>query len=153
MLPAGILRAATLALLVLTAGSLHAQETDRDSANAESAVRAFHEALRKGDVAAVERLLAPDAVILEGGYRESRTEYLSHHLRADIEFAQAVPSETLDVHSAVRGDVAWVSSTSKSSGSFREKPVHRFGAELVVLSRTPDGWEIRAVHWSSRRAE
>lgn len=151
MLPSMLVRTAVFASMLLVAGSLHGQGADKDSANVEAAVGAFHAALHEGDVAAVERLLAPDAVILEGGHRESRAEYLSHHLHADIEFAQAVRSETLGVHSTVLGDVAWVSSTSKTSGTFKDTPVHLVGAELVVLSRTGDGWQIRAVHWSSRK--
>lgn len=53
-------------------------------------------------------------------------------------------------HLAASGDAAWVSSTSTTNGEFRGRVVHSTGAELMVLRRTPDGWRIAAIHWSSR---
>lgn len=91
-------RTPVFASMLLLASSLHGEGADQASANVEAALGALHAALRKGDVGAVERLLAPDAVILEGGHRESWAEYLSRFLQAGIEFARAVRSETLDVH-------------------------------------------------------
>lgn len=132
---------------------LHAQTAAHDTAGVEAAVRAFHEALRAGDAAAVERMLASDALILEGGQRETRAEYLSHHLQADIEFARAVPSRTRKLEARVIGDVAWVTSTSVSEGTFRDRPIKLAGAELIVLARRGTAWEIRAIHWSSRQAK
>jgi ketosteroid isomerase-like protein len=122
-----------------------------DSAAAARAVEQFHRALASGDSAAALALLAPDAVILESGGTQTRAEYQSHHLPADIEFARAVPSTRGAVRVTVRGDVAWASSTSTTQGEYRGRTLNSAGAELVVLSRTPDGrWLIRAIHWSSR---
>jgi len=148
-----ILHPVIFALALVYPAGLLAQKADTNPAKPESAVLAFHEALRTGDVAAVKRLLASDAVILEGGQRESRDEYLSHHLEADIEFAKAVPSQTRKLESNVNGDVAWVISTSVSAGAFRDRPVNLVGAELVVLARSGGEWKIRAVHWSSHQAK
>ena len=139
-----------LSLALLGAGATGAHAADAAAAEAESAVHAFHAALRVGDVAAVQRLLAADAVILEGGVRESREEYLAHHLAADIEFAKAVPTRPRTLQARVQGEVAWVHSSSRSVGSFRKRPVDLEGAELVVLTRRGAGWEIRAIHWSAR---
>jgi ketosteroid isomerase-like protein len=50
----------------------------------------------------------------------------------------------------VRGDAAWVSSTSTTTGEYRGRQVNSSGAELMVLARTPQGWRIAAIHWSSR---
>jgi hypothetical protein len=55
-----------------------------DSAAAAAAVGAYHRALASGDTAAALALLAPDAVVLESGGAESRDEYRSHHLAADM---------------------------------------------------------------------
>ena len=148
-----MLRYLILLTVFLPMGALRAQVVDTDSLAAEAAVRAFHIALRAGDSPAIERFLAPDAVILEGGARESRAEYLSHHLKADIEFAQAVPSQFEKMESRVQGNVAWVITTSVSAGSFRSREVKLKGAELVVLTRSGADWTIRAVHWSSRQAK
>ncbi|MDF0675495.1 MAG: nuclear transport factor 2 family protein [Nitrospira sp.] len=131
------------------AGSIFAQQSDPDALAAQAAVRSFHEALRRGDVQAVQELLATDAVILEGGHLESRQEYLRHHLSADIEFAKAVPSKVTKSETTVSGQTAWVHSVTVSQGKFHNRKIKLSGAELVVLTRTASGWEIRAVHWSS----
>lgn len=151
---------ATVALIVCVAGEANAQEGHAvtagepavvDSLAVVAAVRRFHAALRAGDSTTVLRLLAGDAEVLESGGRETRAEYRSHHLGADIEFVQAVRSTVRDMRATVRGDVAWVTSTSESAGTFRKSEINSVGAELMVLSRTSDGWQIRAIHWSSAR--
>ena len=121
-----------------------------DSASVASVVHQYQRALATGDSAAALALLAPDAVILESGGIETREEYRSHHLKSDIEFARAVKSTDSPLRVRVRGDVAWVASTSTAEGQFRGRPVNSFGAELMVLTRTARGWEIAAIHWSSR---
>ena len=117
-----------------------------------AAVNGFHEALRRGDGAAVMKLLTPDAVILEAGGIETRTEYEGHHLGEDMEFAKAVPSTRSDHRVQIDGNTAWVTSRSTTEGSFNGKPVNSVGAELVVLTKSDQGWQIRAIHWSSRKA-
>ncbi|MHB1192837.1 MAG: nuclear transport factor 2 family protein [Longimicrobiales bacterium] len=120
-----------------------------DSAAVADAVRDFHRALQTADTAAVLRLLGSDAQVAESGSVESRDEYLSHHLPADIAFAGAVTRETGPLSVMVSGDVAWAMSTSRASGVFRGRAVDSVGAELMVLSREGDAWRIRAIHWSS----
>jgi ketosteroid isomerase-like protein len=123
----------------------------RDSAEVARTVERFHQALAQGDSAAALSLLAPDATILESGGSETVAEYRSHHLPADIEFARAVPGTRSPIRVTGRGDAAWAVSTSITSGAFRGRPVNSSGAELMVLTRTADGWRIAAIHWSSRR--
>lgn len=134
-------------------GTLAWSETlSSDAGPITAAVDRFHDALRRGDAKAVIELLAPDAIILEGGAIETRAEYESHHLAADMAFAKAVPSIRSDVHVRIDGSTAWLTSRSKAEGSFEGKPVNSVGVELVVLTKTSDGWRIRAIHWSSHRA-
>jgi ketosteroid isomerase-like protein len=139
-------------LLAAPLGPVHAQGTDADAAAVASAVRDFHAALEAGDAQTVSRLLAPDAAILEGGDRETRKEYLDHHLQADIKFAQAVPARHSNIDVTMSGEVAWAISTSVTQGTYESKPVNLAGAELMVLSKTPAGWVIRSIHWSSRKS-
>ena len=127
-----------------------AQSPADDSTAVTATVRAFHHALAAGDSAGAMRLLAADAVILESGGRESRDEYAAHHLPEDIAFARAVPSQPGPVQVTVSGDVAWASSTSVMQGTYRNQRFDMVVAELMVLSRVAAGWEIRAIHWSSR---
>ncbi|MDP2958246.1 MAG: nuclear transport factor 2 family protein [Longimicrobiales bacterium] len=123
-----------------------------DSAAVASAVHAFHGALQAGDTAAVLHLLGSDVLVAESGGLENRDEYLSHHLPGDMAFAAAVSRELGPMAVTVSGDVAWAMSTSRTSGTFRDRAVNSVGAELMVLSRDGDAWRIRAIHWSSRQA-
>jgi ketosteroid isomerase-like protein len=124
-----------------------------DSAAVVRTVSRFHAALEAGDTATVKTLIAPDLQVLEGGEVESRAQYFAHHLAADIEFARAVRSERTVVSYVSEGNVAWLTSTSTASGKFNGRDINSVGAELMILSRTPEGWKIRAVHWSSARRQ
>jgi ketosteroid isomerase-like protein len=151
---ASVRRFVPAAFTVLTACFTHparAQSTP-DSAAVIAVVERFHAALRAGDSVTVVAQLAPDVVVLESGDIETRAAYLAHHLPADIEFAKAVTSQRDPALVQIRGDVAWTSSTAKTRGTFRGREVNSVGAELMVLTRTPDGWKISAIHWSSHRA-
>jgi ketosteroid isomerase-like protein len=113
-------------------------------------VERYHKALAHGDSAAALALLSPAAVIVESGRIESFREYRSHHLPADIAFARAVKATRSPVGVTVKGDVAWTTATTTARGTYGGKPINSAGAELMVLTRTPTGWTISAIHWSSR---
>lgn len=121
-----------------------------DSADVVATVERFHAALTAGDSAGAMALLAPDAIILESGGVETREEYRSHHLPGDMAYAKSMKSTRKPIRVTVRGDVAWASSTSTTTGESRGRAVNSAGAELVVLARTASGWRISAIHWSSR---
>jgi ketosteroid isomerase-like protein len=138
------------ALQALQALPAWAQSAEGEASAASSTVRAYHEALASGDSKAALALLADDAVIMESGDRETREEYAIHHLSADIQFAQAVRTIHSNIAVNVRGEVAWVSSTSLTTGTFKGRSISSNGAELMILSKSTTGWVIRAIHWSSR---
>ena len=129
-------------------GAPHAR-AGADSAAVAETVQRFHRALAAADSAGALALLAPDVLVQESGGQETRAEYRSHHLAADIEFARAVRSQQGPIRVRVRGDVAWATSTSTTQGEFRGRAVNSAGAELMVLTREPAGWRIAAIHWSS----
>jgi ketosteroid isomerase-like protein len=122
-----------------------------DSMEAARTVDRFHQALARGDSAAVLGLLTPNATIVESGDVETFTEYRAHHLPADIEFARTVKAVRSPTRVTVRGDAAWAVATSTVRGNFRGRPVDSVGAELMVLTRSPAGWRIVAIHWSSHK--
>ena len=124
-----------------------------DSAAAMRVVSRFHETLKRGDTTGIQALLAPDLKVLEGGGVENRQEYLSHHLSEDIEFAKAVNEKKTSTSYTCDGNVAWLVSTSTSTGTFNGRPIDSVGAELMILNRTTKGWKIRAIHWSSARRQ
>jgi ketosteroid isomerase-like protein len=139
------------AALTLCASAVAA--TPDESAIVGSTVEAFHNALTHGDGKAAMNLLAPEAVILESGSAESRADYEREHLPEDINFARTVRSVRSDVHVEINGDTAWLTSHSKSEGTFEGKPINSAGVELVVLTKTAEVWRIRAIHWSSHKAK
>lgn len=154
---------AVVPALVLLAGAVlaapaSAQDMDHamhhgsgaDSAAVASVVTAFHEALAAGDSARALALLAPGARILEGGGVETRDEYASHHLGADMAFASAVPRERGPLEVRVMGDVAWVTSDSRVQGTYRDREIDARGTELAVVARHGGEWKIEAVSWTSR---
>lgn len=134
----------------LAASKAHAPIQPSDSANVVQVVARFHAALASGDSAAALGLLDRDAIILESGAAETREEYRSHHLAADIEFARAVKSKQSVVRVRLSGNAAWVASTSATKGQFADRPIDSDGAELVVLRKVEGRWRIAAIHWSSR---
>lgn len=138
-------------LLAAPAATAGAQDRAADSSAAALAVHAYHQALEAGDSTAALALLADDAVILEAGGIETRAEYRANHLPADIAFARAVPATRSPLAVTIQGDVAWISSTSTSTGTYEGRDIRSQGAELMVLTRDGTSWRIRAIHWSSRR--
>jgi ketosteroid isomerase-like protein len=125
-------------------------DTAADSTAVVAVMRQFRDALIGGDSAAAMALLHPDVRVLESGGIETRDEYAAHHLPADMAFLRAIPGTQDLVRLDVRGDVAWAASVSSQQGTFRDRQVNSRGAESMVLVRTPEGWRIAAIHWSSR---
>ena len=138
-----------LVAVMLSVGAVSAPADDAQDVTAT--VNAFYDALGRGDGAAAMKLLAPDATIIEGGATQTRAEYESHHLGADMEFAKAVPSTRSDARVQVNGETAWLSSASRTEGSYKDRAINSRGAELMVLTKTPEGWRIRVIHWSSQK--
>lgn len=123
--------------------------TAPDRSSIAGAVEGFHSALVQGDRASAMSLLADDAQILESGHRETRDEYENGHLAEDIEFAKAVPSTRGALIVRQDGNVAWTTSSGRSTGRFHGNDVDAETAEMMVLTKRGDGWQIRAIHWSS----
>jgi len=121
-------------------------------AEAESALDGFHAALAAGDRDATLAKLDPAVVIFEAGGAElSRDEYASHHLAGDMEFLAATTTERIDRRTGASGDLVWVLTRTKTTGTWEGKDVASRGTETALLARGPDGWKIVHLHWSSRR--
>lgn len=121
-----------------------------DSSDVAAVVQRFDALMAAGDSAGILALLAADAVVLESGGMETRAEFRSHHLPADINFARAVKGQQGPITVRVQGEVAWASSTTIMEGESRGRQINSVSAELMVLSRESGTWKIRAIHWSSR---
>jgi len=121
---------------------------------ARQAVEGFHAALAAGETQRALDYLAPDVLIVEeGGAERSRAEYASHHLAADAAFTHAVPSTPLASTGEAIGDLAYMVTESRMTGTYNGKPVDRLSAESMMLRNGPAGWKIVHIHWSSRAAK
>lgn len=117
---------------------------------AAAVVDAFHAALRRGDTRAALGFLASDALIFEsGGVERGKAEYASHHLAADAAFSQAVPGTVSRRAGEAVGNVAWIATEGRTTGTYKGKPVDRRTVETMVLRRTGGSWKIAHIHWSS----
>jgi ketosteroid isomerase-like protein len=111
----------------------------------------FYGAMKTGDKSAAMRVIAPDAVFVESGSLETRAQYETNHLPADIEFERQVDGKRSPWRVVFHGDAAWVIATTEYQGTFDKSPVNFVSAQLAVLTRDSENWLIRSIHWSSRR--
>lgn len=139
------------AFFAIAAGTSIAEPAAADSTAITSTVNAFHKALAASEPERVIALLSPDALIVEAGIVQTRDEYKREHLAADIAFARAVPGAQRDIIVRQEGDVGWMTSTFRVTGTFHKKPVNDIAAETVVLTKTSAGWRISTIHWSSHK--
>jgi len=138
-----------LALLCATTPA-PARETMDPVATAD----ALGDALAGGDAATVKRLLAPDVLIYEsGGQESSRDEYTAHHMKGDMTFLAHAKREVLDRRQGAVGELAWVATRTRITGTHRDKPVDLHSTETLVLKRGPEGWRVVHIQWSSRPVE
>ena len=136
-------------MLGATAGPVAAQPAG-DEAAVRAVVSGFHSGITSGAAAKVMSLVADDALFLEAGTVETRAQYEKDHLPADIAFEKGVTIKRSPIRIVIVGDAAWATSTSEYQGTFQGRAIDSLGTELMVLSRGPGGWRIRAIHWSSR---
>lgn len=140
-------------LLLAAAPAIRAQAPPRPQpgeAAARAAVDSFTAALQHGDSARALRMLHPELTVYESGVAEDLAHYRSHHLAADIAFLRAVSSTTIRDRMTVSGAMALYTREYRSRGTWRGRAIDSTGTETMVLLRTPAGWRIRHIHWSSR---
>jgi ketosteroid isomerase-like protein len=162
------MRTTRVGLIALSALTIAAPVAAHDTSAAKSApvqlspvardaattVDQFQAALRRGDTAAAQALLADDALIFEaGGVERGKADYAARHLPADAEFAKAVPATITRRSGRAEGDLAWVMTEGRTSGMFKGKAVDRLTTETMILRRTGGAWKIVHIHWSSGAAK
>ena len=117
------------------------------------AVDAFHGALQKGDRAAALASLDEKVQIYEQGWVEhSRAEYEANHLASDLKFAQATSTTQTARDIAVLREFGYVTTESRTTGTFEGKSVDSINLETMVLRLSEKGWRIVHIHWSSRKS-
>jgi ketosteroid isomerase-like protein len=117
---------------------------------AAAVVDSFHAALKRGDGKAALALLDDNLVVFESGGAElSKAEYQAKHLDADMEFVKAIDESLTRRSGHVEGDLAWIETQGRTSGSFHGKKVDRATTETMILKREGGAWKIVHIHWSS----
>ena len=117
-------------------------------------VDAFHAALARGNPGAAAAMLADNALIFEsGGAERSKAEYAAHHLGADAKFAQAVSRSISSRSGDAIGDVAWIATEARLTGTYGDRAIDNRSTETMVLRKGADGWKIAHIHWSSAKAK
>lgn len=123
------------------------------AAPAVAVVDAFHAALARGDEGASRAFLSDDVLIFEsGGVERSAAEYAAHHLPADAKFAAATAHAVTSRTARATADTAWIATEGRTTGNWKGQPVDSLSTETMLLVRTPGGWRIQHVHWSSQSA-
>jgi len=112
-------------------------------------VEGFYQAIRTADAAAAMRFIAPDAEFIESGKLETREQYQTSHLPADIDFESQVAGKRGPMRVKIQGETAWVITMTEYVGSFEASPVNFVSAQLAVLTRNDGSWRIRSIAWSS----
>lgn len=116
-------------------------------------VDAFHAALKAGEPDKAAALLTSDVLVFEaGGAERSKTDYAAAHLAADAKFEGAAESTPQQRTGSASGGLAWIATEGRVRSQAGDKVVDRLTTETMILRRTPAGWRIVHVHWSSRPA-
>jgi ketosteroid isomerase-like protein len=146
-----VARYAGLVALTLCLPACASAPPPANESDVTGVIESFYGAMKTGDKAAAMRVIAPDAVFMEGGKLETRAEYEANHLPADIEFERQVTGKRGPWRVTFEGDTAWAIATTEYEGKFDGDPVNFVSAQLVVLTRDSGDWRIRSAHWSSYR--
>ena len=109
---------------------------------------ALFAALKRGDAEAVSSLLADDVMILEGGHAQiSKADYMAGHMVSDMAFLAEIQNEVLSREASEAGDIAWVTTHTRSSGFYKRKPINSASREFLLMKRTDGAWKITHIQW------
>ena len=107
-------------LFLISALPAYAQSSAPEATEIAATVQRFRGALTQGDPKAAMEMLAPDAVILEGGAMQTREEYAREHLAEDIAFMKATQNTISEFAVHQEGSAAWTTASSRTSGTFHD---------------------------------
>jgi ketosteroid isomerase-like protein len=139
------------ALLVLVTPGCATAPPPVQESDVTMVVDGFYQAIRKADGPAAMQFIAPDAEFIETGKLETRSEYDTNHLPADINFESQVQGKRGPMRVKIQGETAWVRTMTEYEGTFEASPVNFVSAQLAVLTRNDGVWRIRSIAWSSMR--
>jgi|TARA_R100001460_G_scaffold53573_3_gene92673 ketosteroid isomerase-like protein len=136
-------------MLFISSIALVAQETN-DKEMIAKTLNDLETAIVENDSEKAGEILHDDVTILEGGGMETKSEYLSHHFHSDGKFLSAMNREEVSQEISVEGNMAWVTSKTKMTGTYSGRDIDLSSLELAVLKKENGMWKVIALHWSSR---
>jgi ketosteroid isomerase-like protein len=139
----------TLLILFISSIALVAQETN-DKEMIAKTLSDLETAIVENDSKKAGEILHDDVTILEGGGMETKSQYLSHHFHSDGKFLSAMNREEVSQEISVEGNMAWVTSKTKMTGTYSGREIDLSSLELAVLKKENGMWKVIALHWSSR---
>lgn len=122
-----------------------------ESSETRTVIAQFEAALQKRDIEAVGRLVSPDIVVFENGYRnDGWADFRDHHLVPEFK-APPTPYITEIVKVEASPTMAW--GYSKMSRSLPGRSDRRADVwSTYVLRKEAGQWKIVALNWSVRRS-
>ncbi|MBO6571240.1 MAG: nuclear transport factor 2 family protein [Balneola sp.] len=139
----------TLVVLAFSSIALFAQQSTEKEMIAKT-LNDLETAIVENDSEKAGEILHDDVTILEGGGMETKSQYLSHHFHSDGKFLSAMNREELSQEISVEGNMAWVTSKTKMTGTYSGRDIDLSSLELAVLKKENGMWRVIALHWSSR---
>jgi hypothetical protein len=138
-----------------TAGAATAPTTVRTiSGPAEATLQAFQDALQIGNREVALRWLASDVTVTEWGTTDaSRDAYAREHMAMDMAFLKTATVVILDRRVRPSADSAHIMTTSRVTGRAGAMPVDVTVTEESVVKRTPEGWRVASIEWSTEPAK
>lgn len=138
-----------LLALVISSMTLVAQQSTEKEMIAKT-LSDLETAIINNDSEQAGSILHEDVTILEGGGMETKSQYLSHHFHSDGKFLAAINREEISQNIKIEGNVAWVTSKTKMTGTYSGRDIDMNSLELAVLKKENNTWKVVALHWSSR---
>lgn len=136
-------------LILMTGFGVRAETLDL--MGPEAIADAFYIAVKSGDEVAVGQLLAPDVKILEGQHaQQSRGQYQREHMHDDMAFMAGMDRSILDRTVSEDGNIAWVVTHSRITGTYDDRDMDIILRELLVLQQSTSGWQISLIEWASK---
>jgi len=121
------------------------------AADAVRVVDSFSSAMTANNLAGAGTFLDAGVVIVANGVAHgSRDEYLNGNGKARAGFLGKVQAQLLRRQARGGPNFAWVVSSNTYKFTEAGKVNTMLNTETMLLSRSPQGWKIIHIHWSSR---
>ncbi len=144
-------KAFVAAALLSISATASAHQPDREGAAA--VLSSYKSAIERLDITGVEKLFAPDAVVIESGKVEGNfTAYRDHHLGPELKEFKSFSFGDYKAYIDVEGNVAIATETYTYRIVLKSgEAIDRLGVATSVLKWTGQAWQILTTHSSSRK--